>query len=468
MHCNLLHTPLFAMVLATASPLSAQLRWVDAAPAQSPAPRYGHAMSDRELLFGGRDGAQTFADTWAYAGTWASNPGWTPVATTTSPAARFDHAVATNLGGMLLFGGQDLAGNRSGDTWLLTGGWVSSPPPHTWSGQWQQLQPATAPSPRSGHAMAYDLMTMTECLLFGGRTDAGLSNETWLFTAGQWQLMTVTTAPPAREGHALQTTHDRWLLFGGEGTGGALSDVWQFDGVDWQQLDDMPFAATDTACIFVPGARRRHIFVGGADGSGTLRTEVHERRRDGSWLNQPNDGTMPARRDAAVTDWLHHMSSSSGGQFVHTPLVFGGRDAAGNALGDTWRLEPTHLARSEQLNDGCGPGAWGNTGPNLSGLRLLLGSTRDFSAYTLSPHTPVFVGFQFGAVANPGPCALGIESNVTLFGMTDHQMVMTMPLQVPFLVEFRGLALSAQAVALEPTAATGLSLSGVTVIYFGD
>jgi len=130
-------TPVLLLAVLAAqlsAPLSAQLRWVDAAPTQSPASRYGHAASSNYVLFGGRDSI----------------------------------------------------GNRLSDTWLLSGGWIPSTP-QVWLGGWQQQQSAVSSTARAGHAMAYDLMTNTECMLFGGRADTGLSNETWRFANGQWQ-----------------------------------------------------------------------------------------------------------------------------------------------------------------------------------------------------------------------------------------------------------------------------------------
>lgn len=456
---------------AAATPLAAQLRWVDAAPPNSPAPRYGHGASDYYLIFGGRDDVQAFDDTWAYGTDGVQGDTWLEVAATVRPTARFDHAVAGLVGGILVFGGQDLQGQRFDDTWMLTGGWVGGPP-HQWIGSWQQLNPVTSPAARTGHAMAYDWMTNTQCLLFGGRTDSGLSDETWTFANGQWHQWALASGPSAREGHVMVADGDGWLLFGGEDATGVSLETWRFDGQAWQQLADMPFAASDAATAFVPFERRRFAFVGGSDGAG-LRDEVYERRQDGTWLAQQTTGAMTARRDSVVLQHLHFVASSTN-QFRSTALAFGGRDANGTVLGDTMRLEATHVADVQEVSTGCGPGAWGNNGPNLFMQDLILGATRDLNVSTRSFDVPVFVGVEFAEIAAALPCQIAVDPALILF---DVATAPTQPpsfgrvefaLQAPFDPLLRGAVLSMQVLAFDPASVTGMSLSGVLLVRLGD
>lgn len=471
LHLLSLRTPvLLAAVIA--APLTAQLRWVDVAPSLSPAPRYGHAASSHYLMFGGRDAVQAFDDTWSYGTDGVFGATWIPVPTPVHPSARYDHEVASRVGGMLMFGGRDINGNRLSDTWLLVGGWISGPP-HTWLGGWQQQQSAASPTARTGHAMSYDRMTNTECILFGGRTDSGLSNETWRFANGQWQQLSLAVSPSAREGHVLVADVDGWLLLGGEDSNGVSSESWRFDGTEWTQIADMPFAAADASAVFVPFERQRFAFVGGRDGSGQLRADAYERTGDATWLNQGTVGALTPRRDTVLMQHLH-FAVKAVQQFRGTSLVFGGRDANGNVLGDTMRLEPTQVASSQQISTGCGPGAWGNTGPDLFMQRLLLGSTRNLSVNTRSENTPVFVGAELGEVATALPCQIGINPAVILFGMATSPSASagfgnaTFPIQAPFDPALRGLALSFQALAFDAAAVNGISLSGVLVVRLGD
>ena len=461
--------------LAASAPLTAQLHWVNTQPAQSPAARYGHAATDRGLMFGGTDGQQVFDDTWAYTGSSTNQLGWEPVPTTTHPPARYDHAIASGISSALTFGGRDANGALLADTWLLTGGWINNTVPWVWLGDWQPVSSTTSPSARSDHAMAYDWATSSECLLFGGRTSQGLSDETWLFSNGQWLPRTTSTTPPPREGHSLFGVLDGWLLLGGENGNGFLDDSWFFDGSDWQALPDMPFGGADVGGVFVTFERRRHTLVGGRGDTGTL-SQVFERTREGAWLQQDVIGAMPPRDDAIVIDWLHFLPNNLWNQFVTMPVVFGGRDANGNALGDTWRLTPTHIPSFPAISTGCGPGAWGESGPEMFARDLLLGGSADLRIYTRTADVPLAVGIQFDEVPAPAPgqCEIGIVPNVILFDLATAHVpaaihgVAEFTLAAPFDPALRGIALSMQALAFEPSSANGLSLSGVHILYVGD
>lgn len=464
------HTLTSSLLFATfTAPLCAQMHWATVNPAHSPAPRYGHAASSHYLMFGGRDDVQAFDDTWAYGTDGINGDNWIPVPTPIHPSARYDHEVAALAGGMLMFGGRDILGNRLGDTWLLVGGWIGGPP-HVWLGGWAQQQSTISPAARTGHAMAYDYLQNVECVMFGGRTDSGLSNETWRFSNGQWTKLSPAVSPSAREGHVLVADLDGWLMYGGTDQNGVSTEAWRFDGTDWQQVADVPFAATGASSVYVPFERQRFSVVGGHDANGQPRNDVFELTRDGQWLNQGSNGQVAPRTDTVVMQHLHFVFNSPQ-QFRATTLMFGGRDQNGNVLGDTVRFQPTNVASSEQISTGCGPGAWGNTGPDLFMQSLLLGNTSDFSVYTQSPGLPVFLGAEFAEVPAPATCQIGINPAVILFGVTTGPQFLanvTFPIHAPFDPALRGAALSFQALAFDPAAANGISLSGVRVVRLGD
>ncbi len=125
--------------------------------------------SDRVILFGGEDRA----DTWAYdldANTWKDmTPAKTPPGRTSSAMA-YDPRSAR----MILFGG--VAGpfrqeRPFGDTWSYD---------HR-TNTWVELAPPGAPPARGWHAMAYDAASGT-VVLFGGGVDRDqFRGDTWIY-----------------------------------------------------------------------------------------------------------------------------------------------------------------------------------------------------------------------------------------------------------------------------------------------
>ncbi|MCR9243696.1 MAG: hypothetical protein NXI31_01605 [bacterium] len=443
--------------------VTAQLTWRQIQTTQGPAPRWGHAVTRWGVTFGGRDANQAFRDTWII----RSTGGWQPMPTVQSPSARHGHAMDMSIHDTLMFGGADANGVRNAETWIFRTDWMNVPIGHPFTSSWTQLNPAHAPSPRAGHALAYDHQTSTTVLLFGGRTDAGLSDETWRFDGTDWQLLATSSTPPAREGHQLVPYRHDWLLFGGNDDTSTFDDAWQFDGVDWQQLPGMPVAVTEGAIVMLAFERRRHIFIGGEDGNGNLLSAVHERAPDGTWFAQPIAGSMPDRADATVSEEYVALTSF---QKSMTAVVFGGRDAQGNALGDTWRLEPNNESDWEIVGSGCGPGAWSqNDGPNLSLRRVILGGEQTQGAVTRTLGTLTAIGMQLGQAAAPQPCEIAVQSQFVWAGVSDPTFGgFAVNLHIPFAEPLRGLTLSLQAVAVESGAPLGFALSRLGILRIGD
>ncbi|MCA8952372.1 MAG: hypothetical protein KDE27_22875 [Planctomycetes bacterium] len=451
----------FAIALSTPN-LTAQLTWQPIATASAPAARWGHAMTRWGITFGGRDGSQAFADTWVFYG----QVGWQPMPTTQSPSPRHGHAMDMALYDTLMFGGADANGVRNGETWMFTTNWMNVPIGSAFTSSWTQLSPAHAPSARAGHALAYDSQTSSVAVLFGGRTDSGLSNETWRFDGTDWQQVTTTLSPPAREGHQLLPYGHDWLLFGGNDDTQVFDDAWLFDGTTWQPLPSMPFAATECAGVLLGFERRRQVFVGGSDAGGQVQTAVYERGLDnGTWFAQPTAGAMTARAGATVIDeyvsWPYD---------AMTTVLFGGRDAQGNALGDTWRLVPANLPSRETLGSGCGPGAWSTTGgPNLFLPRVILGNTGQLGTFTHTPSTLTAIGLQLGQVAAPQACQIAIVPEAVWLGVSDPVTGgFGVDLAIPFAEPLRGVKLSMQTAAIEATSPLGFALSALGVIGLGD
>jgi hypothetical protein len=125
------------------------------------------------VLFGGSRGSSgaLLDDTWVH-----DARAWKHVATDVHPSARFSSAAADDDAhhNLVLFGGYggSTSGSGSsnsplGDTWI-------------WTGQsWTQMHPLTSPSPRFGHAMAYDSFR-GQVVLYGGQNGPNaVLNDTW-------------------------------------------------------------------------------------------------------------------------------------------------------------------------------------------------------------------------------------------------------------------------------------------------
>src|SRR5437867_36870 len=180
-------------------------------PCQCPSGRNGHTMvydslSDRFILFGGWDGRLS-NETWAYD---LDNNQWTRMQGFNGPSARQGHLSVydSRADRVLLYGG-DVGGAASPETWTY------SPQADTWTNM--TAGEAQRPSPRWGHAMAYDSRA-DRIILFGGQASSG-SDETWAydFNTNTWTNRNPTTKPSWRYRHAMDydVGSDRIVLFGG-------------------------------------------------------------------------------------------------------------------------------------------------------------------------------------------------------------------------------------------------------------
>jgi hypothetical protein len=101
-----------------------------------------------------------------------------------------------------------------------------------WDGTtWTQQFPASAPSARTDHAMAYDAI-IGKVVLFGGFNVPGQGlNDTWDWDGTTWSQRQTPTEPSGRWAAAMDfDTGDRGLvLFGGELTGDPFTNqTWLF------------------------------------------------------------------------------------------------------------------------------------------------------------------------------------------------------------------------------------------------
>ncbi len=234
---------------------------------------------------------------------------------------------------------------------------------------WERLlQGAVHPVARSEHALAEDL-ERDRVVLFGGRTASGaLLSDTWVWDGQGFVARSPTRVPPARRLAAMawHPQRQRVLLFGGiDSTGLLLDDLWEWDGVDWTQVG------------VGPGAR-------------------------------------PAPRAAAAI---------AAGTTDGALCLFGGVDAAGQALGDTWRWDGS--AWSSPALSVAPPARFGHRlVGDLARRRLVLFGDRDGRSDTWE-----WDGAGWQLVMNPSPpgsrsrhgmCYDAARGRVVLHGGTDQ------------------------------------------------
>jgi hypothetical protein len=359
--------------------------WRDlTAPARQPMGLVGHrAVYDPThgsiVLFGG---AQNGNDVWEMrlsVGNWSRRTGVGAV-----PAGRTHHGMALDAGRgtVVVFGGVQ---NDSDTIWeweSATGGWTRSQclggcP--AWSGDdpWET-------------EIAYDSLRR-RVVAYGGALEGTWE---WDAASSMWtQAATAPQSPPARTDHTMVFDPLRGVtvLFGGTvgGTALASNDLWEWDGARWlARHPDGPLPSSRRAAAMVFDRRRGEVLVAGGAASGDLAVLDDLWAWDGArdeWREVVPEGDRPPARmhhalvyddgaDALVTiggcgevaepcgviltdvwalvgDTWRELSRSSvvpparrhfDGAFDakrRRIVVFGGYDAAGAPLGDTWEWD---------------------------------------------------------------------------------------------------------------------------------
>ncbi len=194
-------------------------------PTTRPSPRYDHSMAydainNKVVLFGGYDGSN-YDDTWEY--NTVTHTWYGPYLPTRRPPGGFGHSMAydSTNNRIVLFSGYDVSYHD--ETWEY------DTATHTWYGPYL---PATRPSLRYDHAMAYD-STNNRIVLFGGRFGSTYFDETWEYdtaTHTWYGPFQPSICPSGRIEHAMtyDSVNNRIVLFGGDD--GSLNDeTWEYD-----------------------------------------------------------------------------------------------------------------------------------------------------------------------------------------------------------------------------------------------
>ncbi len=134
---------------------------------------------------------------------------------------------------------------------------------------WSQRTPASSPSPRSSHAMAYDAARQ-RVVLFGGSSGGSVYlGDTLEWDGTNWTQLAPASSPSSRADHAMayDSARQRVVLFGGSGSSGNLGDTWEWDGTNWLARFSLnyPSPRTDHAMAY-DAARQRVVLCGGSSG----------------------------------------------------------------------------------------------------------------------------------------------------------------------------------------------------------
>lgn len=299
------------------------------------------------------------------------------------------------LGGVLLFGGLTNHG-AANDTWM----WKD--------GTWTDLTPSLpiAPSPRYDAALTYD-DALGVALLFGGYTGSIHLNDTWLFQNGAWSELSLSVSPPAREDASIayDPTANSAVLFGGELESGAVAnDTWTFASDAWtnQTASVSPPAREAGSMAYDPSLSGALLFGGVIPYVRALAdTWVYSH---GHWTNLTSSaGTAPPAREKG--DLAYEATDD-------VMLLFGGIHST-NVLDSEWFFAN---GTWNAFTPGVSPGARFDAAlawtPNSgTGLILLFGganSTARFNdTWGLRPALSVVVS------ARPSTLDVNQSSNVT-------------------------------------------------------
>ncbi|MFW9991592.1 MAG: Kelch repeat-containing protein [Candidatus Odinarchaeota archaeon] len=262
--------------------------WTELAPTTHPSARDSHAMvfdstANQAILFGGGP-----TDTWTFS--FPSNT-WTRKSTGTSPPSLYYHAMVYDPVNqkVILFGGLN---ERINDEF-----WVYDPVTNVWT----ELNPSMKPEARYGHTMVYD-STSQKIILFGGNSAEGYRDDTWEYDyiTNTWNELNPATHPSPRYWHSMiyDTTSQKGLLFGGFG-GSPLNETWIYDyNINtWELLSSSVSPSPRTCTAFAyDSINHKGILFGGYVDTGDSVATLGD-----MWIYHPDNNSWTLRNTSSST-----------------------------------------------------------------------------------------------------------------------------------------------------------------------
>lgn len=296
-------------------------------------------------------------------------PNWTQFNPTTKPLGRQNSALAydANRQRMVMFGGwtnNTTPGSRLSDTW-------------EWNGKdWTLVNTTTSPTPRDGHAMAYDSKRGVTVLTAGYVS----GSDTWEYDGTNWSQITTVTQHSlgAHSGMAFDSDRNVMVLFAAPM---ATPQTWEYDGKDWKQITtaNSPISGTNLA---YDSLRKKTVLV--------RNNQTWE--YDGRDWTQINTTTLPTARGGAAFGLVYDEARN-------VVVMFGG---SGAAMGDVWEYNGVDWVQVKTAAAPTNPRRYVAMGYDSDRKRTVLFGGRDFS---LPQSTTVGDTWEYAG----GACFLSVD-----------------------------------------------------------
>jgi hypothetical protein len=214
---------------------------------------------------------------------------------------------------------------------------------------WQQVFPATSPSPRAFYGMAYDERRGTT-VVYGiqGGGVAGSGQQTWLYNGTTWTLAAPATVPPGLESPAMAYDKGRGVvvMFGGwNGTapGTDYRTTYEWDGVNWtlKPTANAPLTGYRTGMVYDDYRGRMVLYGGYASAVAQQFTWEY----DGNNWTQVGTGG-PGKVTEGYMAWL-----PTTGQTVY--FAGSGPVIVGTVNNETWTYTGAGTAIAAPFGKGC-------------------------------------------------------------------------------------------------------------------
>ncbi|MBL9078383.1 MAG: hypothetical protein JNL08_12810 [Planctomycetes bacterium] len=292
---------------------------------------------------------------------WTSSTNWNATLSRYVPPPRiYTAAVYDSARSRIVsFGGLEVDNNgNSGPDIHLT--YEVLPGPNPFVGDWLERTPVggsfsnPAPQPRIYTDMAYD-QGLGRAVLYGGWSGTAALGDTWSWNGRTWTNHgTDLTAGPRVQPALCWTPWLGTVMFGGASAIGGpfYGDTLAWTGTDWLfTLTAGSPAARYGHDMVLDTARSRVVMFGGYGAGGSLNT-THELVQTSpfsqQWFQITTNGTPPARNS-------HRLAYD---QRRQRTVLFGGSDAAGIFLGDTWEYDGATATWTQRFPAVSPPRRW--------------------------------------------------------------------------------------------------------------